>query len=158
MTPRPALPADLPAAARLWHRAWHEAHDPLVPAGIAMMRRPEDFATRLAGFGAALRVAGPEGAPVGLCVIRADELHQLFVAADARGSGVAAALLEDGESRLARNGIRQAWLDVVVGNQRAMRFYDKHGWRQTRRQGFDVETPTGIFPVEIQYMEKTLAG
>ena len=95
---------------------------------------------------------------MGLCVIRADELHQLFVAADARGSGVAAALLADGESRLARNGIRQAWLDVVVGNQRAMRFYDKHGWRQTRRQGFDVETPTGIFPVEIQYMEKTLAG
>lgn len=158
MTPRPALPADLPAAARLWHRAWHEAHDPLVPARFAMMRRPEDFATRLAGFGAALRVAGPEGAPVGLCVIRADELHQLFVAAEARGSGVAAALLADGEARLARNGIRRAWLDCVIGNDRALRFYAKHGWRQSRREAVDVDTPTGTFRAEIQYMEKTLAG
>ena len=50
-------------------------------------------------------MAGPPGAPTGFCIAKGDELYQLFVAAGSRGSGVAAALLADAETRLADSGV-----------------------------------------------------
>ena len=67
-------------------------------------------------------VAGPSGAPVGLCVLRDDELYQLYVAREARGSGVAQELVADAETRLAANGVSVAWLACAIGNERAGRF------------------------------------
>lgn len=52
-----------------------------------------------------VRVVGPPRRPNGLCIVRSDELYQLFVAAPSRGSGVAAALLADAEARLADSGV-----------------------------------------------------
>ena len=50
-----------------------------------------------------VRVAGPPGAPVGFYMLKDDELYQLYVAAQARGSGVATVLMADAETRLVRS-------------------------------------------------------
>jgi hypothetical protein len=49
-------------------------------------------------------VTGPPADPTGFCIIKGDELYQLFVAAHARGSGAAVALIDDGEMRLSKGG------------------------------------------------------
>src|SRR5437868_10778101 len=97
---RTAEVADIDALARVWHDAWRDAHAQLAPPELVRARTVENFRQRIADALEDFRVVGPVGAPVGLCVLKDDELNQLFVAASARGTGVAAALIDDGEARL----------------------------------------------------------
>jgi ribosomal protein S18 acetylase RimI-like enzyme len=103
-----------------------------------------------------VRVTGPRSAPLGFCVVKDDELYQLFVARSARGSGVAAALLSDGEELLAARGVHTAWLACAIGNDRAARFYEKSGWRRVGTMINDAETSNGTFPLEVWRYEKVL--
>lgn len=153
---RHAEAAELDALARLWHDAWQDAHAHLLPAALARYRTRESFRERLAAALADVRVNGVEGAPDGFCMIREDELYQLFVRARARGAGVAAALLADGERRLAVAGVRTAWLACAIGNARAARFYEKHGWRCSGVVSNPVETPDGPFLLDMWRYEKAL--
>ena len=73
-------------------------------------------------------VAEVDGRVVGFTMVDGDELEQLFVDPDLHGGGIAAPLLTAGEQRIAAAGHEVAWLAVVVGNARARRFYEKHGW------------------------------
>jgi ribosomal protein S18 acetylase RimI-like enzyme len=52
----------------------------------------------------------------------------VYVAASARGSGVAAQLLRHGEALVRQAGHRTAWLAVAAGNKRARAFYERQGW------------------------------
>lgn len=156
MMPRlPELP-DFEPLARLWHDGWREAHLQHVPAELTAKRTLESFRHRLHGFGHGLRVAGPVGAPLGFCAIRDDELDQLFVAPQARGSGLAAGLLADGEKRLAAQGITRAHLLCVIENHRAARFYARHGWTNMGVSVEAVQTEDGPFRFELLRFEKNL--
>lgn len=156
MEPRPALPADLDPLARLWHEGWREAHLAHVPAELTARRTLQSFRARLESFGDDLRTAGPEGAPLGFCAIRADELDQLFVAPEARGTGLAATLLADGEARLAARGVRRPHLLCVIRNTRAARFYERHGWKNMGISREAVATEDGPFAFDVLRFEKTL--
>lgn len=103
-----------------------------------------------------VRVVGPVAAPVGFCILKDDELYQLYVSADARGSGVAAALLADGEERLARTGTETAWLACAIGNDRAARFYEKSGWRRTGTVVYQAEAAGATIPLDVWRYEKRL--
>jgi GNAT superfamily N-acetyltransferase len=137
------MPADMAPLARLWHATWHEAHTGIVPPGLAELRPPESFALRLADTGDRLRVAGSVGAPMGMCIVHGNRIDQLYVAASARGTGLARALLDDGESRLRGWGIDHAELVCAAANLRAVRFYAKSGWRQSKLTATTVWTAEG---------------
>jgi len=107
---------------------------------------------------ASVRVAGAVGAPVGFCMLKGDELHQLYVSSPARGSGVAAALVADAEARLGESGVGTAWLACAIGNERAARFYEKCGWRRAATVVEYLEIPNGTFPLEVWRYEKTVLG
>jgi GNAT superfamily N-acetyltransferase len=151
---RPAEPAELDHLARLWHGAWSDAHEKLAAPEVTRARTLESFRERLAAILPDVRVAGPAGAALGLCIIKDDELYQLFVAPAARGSGVAAALIDDGEARLARRGVTTAWLSCAIGNNRAARFYEKRGWVRARTMTNCIDTADGVFEVELWRYEK----
>ncbi len=68
------------------------------------------------------------GSLLGFVMVVGDEVEQVFVGRDTRGSGLAAELLEEAERQVAAGGHATAWLAVVVGNARARRFYEKQGW------------------------------
>src|SRR4051812_45569639 len=92
---RPAAEAEIDHLARLWHEGWNDAHGKLAPDGLVRARTPESFRERLALARDDTRVIGPPGAPLGLCMIKEDELYQLYVARQARGTSAAAALIAD---------------------------------------------------------------
>jgi len=154
---RAALADEISAAAHLWHATWHEAHASIVPAALVRLRTVENFAERLSRFGDDLRVAGPEGAPIGLCAIRGAELDQLFVAKAARGTGLAGALLADGEGRLLARGVVQANLDCARGNQHAARFYERNGWQHEGPMLASLVTSAGPFKLEVLKFRKSLS-
>jgi len=157
MDVRGALASEVPHLARLWHKGWQDAHAKILPEELKRIRTLETFERRMRDGLADTRVIGPLGAPVGLCMMKGDELYQLYVAAEARGSGVAAALIADAEERLAGAGAPLIWLACAIGNDRAARFYEKSGWRNVGVRTIHHDLPDGsLFPLDIWRFEKTL--
>jgi GNAT superfamily N-acetyltransferase len=146
---RDAGPEEVGALAQLWFDGWQHAHADILPAELARLRTLESFRERLLAALASVRVAGAKGSPVGFAMVRGDELHQLYVSAPARGTGVAAPLLADALSRLRENGVETAWLACAIGNERAARFYEKSGWRRVGTMAIRLETQAGTFPLDV---------
>jgi ribosomal protein S18 acetylase RimI-like enzyme len=153
-----ADPAQIAHLAQLWHDAWQDAHADILPAELARIRTVDNFRERLEAVLPHVRVALVDGAPVGFCIVEGDELYQLFVAAQARGSGVAAALIDDAEASMAAAGIATAWLACAIGNQRAARFYEKRGWCRAGNMVSRLPIPGGVFELEVWRFEKRLSA
>jgi ribosomal protein S18 acetylase RimI-like enzyme len=156
MDVRAAETAEFGHLARLWHDGWQDAHAAILPAELARFRTLESFEERLRAAFAFVRVIGPAGEPVGFHLIKGEELYQLYVSAGSRGSGVAALLIADAEAHLAKKGVETAWLACAIGNERAARFYEKSGWRRAGTMINRLETPDGLFPLEVWRYEKPL--
>lgn len=158
MSVRASETGEIDHLARLWHEGWNDAHGKLAPAGLVKARTLELFRERLAAARDDTRVIGPPGAPLGLCMIKDDELYQLYVARQARGTGAASALIADGEVRLAARGFATVWLACAIGNDRAARFYEKCGWVMAREVMSRLETPAGVFELAIWRYEKMMGS
>jgi len=141
---------------RLWHAGWNDAHAGIVPPTLARLRTLEDFSTRMRKMYDIVRTIGPVGSPIGFHAIKGDELEQFYITARARGTGAAGLLLHDAESRLAAGGTRIAWLACAIGNERAARFYEKHGWRRIGTVTHHPDTPEGPFALDVWRYEKPL--
>ena len=153
---RPAAAADVGALSRLWYEVWVQSHRPLMPESFARFRTLESFRERLPKLLPGTAVAESSGRLLGFCTIRNDELYQLYIDRSAQGTGVAAGLLEEGEQRLAARGVSAAWLSCAIGNDRAIRFYEKHGWRQVGSMIYPADTPEGPVDIECWRFEKAL--
>lgn len=74
------------------------------------------------------------------------EISKLYVLPDSHGAGVSAALMTGAVKRAKELGAKCVWLGVNQMNQRAQRFYTKHGFSingtKTFRLGADIETIT----------------
>ncbi|HEV7365994.1 MAG TPA: GNAT family N-acetyltransferase [Gemmatimonadales bacterium] len=156
MDVRPAEERDIGHLARVWYDGWQDAHARILPAELARVRTLDSFRSRLEEALPTVRVVGPPGAPVGFCMLKGDELYQLYVSAQSRGSGVAAALVADAEERLAESGVTTAWLACAIGNERAARFYEKCGWRRIGVVVSELEIPSGILTLDVWRYEKSL--
>jgi GNAT superfamily N-acetyltransferase len=153
---RPADTSDIDALTAIWFDGWHDAHAALVPGALAQLRTRENFRERLLSGLGSVRVLGATGTPLGFVMLRGDELYQFYVAAVARGTGVAAALMADAEAQLLAQGVRIAWLACAVGNTRAARFYEKCGWRRSGTVILPSDTSERPFPLEVWRYEKDL--
>ena len=156
MNIRAARDAVLDRLARIWFDGWRDGHLAIVPAALARLRTLESFRERIAAAMPDTRVAESDGRIVGFVTFKSDEVYQFFVAAEARGTGVAADLLDDAEQYLRSRGVATAWLACAIGNDRAARFYEKRGWRRAATILYQAETSEGPFPIENWRYEKTL--
>ena len=157
MQVRDAEASEIARLARLLHAGWQDAHAAILPEQLKRIRTLESFEQRLTEGLARTRVVGPLGAAAGLCMMKGDELNQLYVAAEARGTGAAQALIADAERRLAAQGAPLIWLACAIGNNRAARFYEKCGWRNAGVVAIELETPNGVHSLDVWRYEKTLA-
>ena len=153
MEVREPLQSEVEPLAQLWLAGWRDAHYELFPE-LAKYRDIDNLRQRMADGLANVRVVGPIGNPLGFYMLKGDELYQMYVSADARGTGIAAALIADAEARLGASGIETAWLACAVGNNRAAKFYEKTGWTRVRTETSRLQTRDGEFPVEIWRYEK----
>jgi putative acetyltransferase len=133
---RPYAPADEDAAIELWRRTWQEAYPNI------------DFAARVDWWRqrwrselvpqATITVAVSDTGLVGFVTVdsRTGYLDQIVVAPEAWGGPLAASLIKEARR------ISPAQLDLLVNkdNARAIRFYEKHGFRYA---GEDVNPVSG---------------
>jgi ribosomal protein S18 acetylase RimI-like enzyme len=153
---RNAEEEEIEQLAKLWYDGWQDAHARILPAELARHRTLESFKQRLQLALPNVRVAGAVGQPLGLSIIKDDELYQFYISANERGSGLAAELLADAEARLIANGVETAWLACAIGNERAARFYEKNGWRRVGNMTNHLDTPDGLFLLDVWRYEKEL--
>lgn len=124
---RPAAPGDAREIVDVWFTGWREAHLGHVPDALLAHRSEQTFRARIPAIVGTTTVATVDRRVIGLVVTADDEIEQLYVDSEHRGTGIAAALLQHGESVIAREH-RRAFLAVVDGNARARHFYERHGW------------------------------
>ena len=127
-----------------------------MPPTLAELRTTQSFLERTLENvgGTAMAIEGKT--VLGFCMVKEDELYQMYVSRGARGSGVAQALIRDAENRMRADGHASAWLACAVGNERAGRFYEKSGWVNSGRAVVELDTPSGPFPLEVWRFEKEL--
>ena len=127
-TIRAARPDDAERVAEIWSSGWQDGHRGLVPPALAEARTEESFRRRAAERVDDTTVATVDGSVVGFVMVVDDEVEQVYVAREARGTGVARALMAEAERQVRANGHQAAWLAVVPGNARARAFYARAGW------------------------------
>ncbi len=151
---RPATDADAPAIATIWHLGWRDGHLGNVPDELLAARTTESFAKRAAERTGDTTVAEVDGAVAGFVMVVDDEVEQVYVAAEHRGSGIAGALLAEAERQVRAAGHARAWLAVVAGNARARRFYERSGW--TDDGAFEYLAAGGIAVPSHRYVKAVI--
>jgi GNAT superfamily N-acetyltransferase len=144
---RSATPDDAPVIARIWHDGWRDGHLGHVADELVTVRTRESFDQRAAARVADTVVATVDGAVAGFIMVVGDEVEQVYVAGEQRGTGLAAVLLNEAERLVAANGHRRAWLAVAPGNARARRFYERSGWTDEGAFDYPAATAGGPMPV-----------
>jgi GNAT superfamily N-acetyltransferase len=125
---RAAESGDASAVAEIWRVGWRDGHLGNVANALVVARTDESFDRRAAQRVGETSVAVIDERVAGFIMVAGDEVEQVYVAADARGSGVADVLMAEAERQVRAGGHRVAWLAVVAGNARARRFYERRGW------------------------------
>jgi ribosomal protein S18 acetylase RimI-like enzyme len=142
MLVRTAQPADVVAVAGVHVRSWQVGYRGLVPDEYLDGLQPQERAPRYA-FGELAPgqpetiVATERGTVCGFATTgpcrdhdrpARGELLALYVDPDWWARGFGRALIREARARLVRQGFEEASLWVLVGNERAERFYRADGW------------------------------
>lgn len=154
---RRATPDDLDAIVRIWHSGWRDAHRRRVPPVLYRFRTLESYPPRVRERLRSTWVAVIGGAVVGFVVVIDNEVEQLYVSDDGRGSGTGAALLGQGERVIAEGGHDRAWLAVATGNTEAQGFYERVGWQDTGGIDYQAEAGNSTTSVSCRRYEKWVA-
>ena len=144
-------------------RSWQIGYRGLISDEYLDALRPEDRANRYTfgssdPHGLATTVAVDAGVICGFATTgpargadgrRGGELHGLYVDPPSWGLGVGRVLIANAREHLRGQGFAEACLWVLVGNDRAERFYQADGWVSdgTRR----VATVHGVVVDEVRY-------
>ncbi len=147
--------ADAPAVAALFHRSFTATFGHLYPpedlAAFLATCPEERFAAELAdpGFATLLgedaagrllgySTIGPQALGLPATARRRIVLRQLYLEEEAKGSGLAQALLSWALDEASARGFDEILLTVWIGNQRARRLYEAFGFREIGRYPFHV--------------------
>ena len=122
MIVRRARRADIPALAAVAERSYRMAFKTILASDALQTRTSAFFQLRFEAAWDRMWVAGPNGEPVGFCLMTDGHIDMLFVDPESAGRGVGAALLRQVEGLGARS------LECFRDNQLARRFYEIHGW------------------------------
>jgi GNAT superfamily N-acetyltransferase len=144
---RAATPADTVAVAEIWRSGWHDGHSGKVPDELVAVRTDESFDQRAAERVDDTTVAVVDEEVAGFVMVVGDEVEQVYVSRDHRGSGIAAILLAAAEQLVAAGGHGQAWLAVATGNASARRFYERSGWTDEGDFSYPATGPDG--PIDV---------
>jgi putative acetyltransferase len=147
---------EIESVAALWHDTWHGSHDNIAPSALCEFRTLDYFRHRIDNERETVRVSGGPGKPIGLCIVSGANLDMLFVAPLERGKGVGERLLADAETRMHKNGVKEGYLYVALDNDRAVQFYERHGWTDAGKVDKGFEVTGGTITNTVRKMIKNL--
>lgn len=143
MGTRRATPEDAPAIAEVHTRAWQVGYRGQLPDSFldgldtGLERRLEGWTRATVDPDLDVFVAEVDGLVVGFSSSSASrdpdfaddgELQAIYVLGASWGKGFGSALLEASVTALTARGYPSALLWVLAGNDRSIRFYERHGW------------------------------
>ncbi|MCO1659532.1 GNAT family N-acetyltransferase [Pseudonocardia humida] len=152
---RDATPADAHAIAVLLVRSWRVAYRGLLPdhvlAGLSVADRERFWSAALttsaprtgavvatiAGAVVGFAATGPPLVPVDRADPALGDLYALYLDPDVWRRGIGTGLHAAALDRLRSSGFTRAGLWVLDTNERALRFYHRHGWTDTGRSQLD---------------------
>lgn len=164
VTIRAAHAADVEAARVLTDRSWLETYTPLLGEALTSeiireRHAPAVFRDQASAAGldpnpsTLFLVAEKDGAIVGHCHAFAKQgcyVDRLHVAPGMKGQGIGRAMLDHVETRQP-SGTR-IWLEVLRGNDAAIAFYRRVGFRQSG----ETDACGGLGGIPAEIFEKTL--
>lgn len=153
---RPVEQDEVDALAALWCQGWRIGHETIVPKDLLAFRTQTHFRDRISESMSDCFVIGPRGRIDGFVRLKEAELDQVYVDPSQIGQGTAARLMKAAEDLLRDRGFKDVFLIASVGNDRAIRFYEKMGWRNAGQRREGVETSDGPFLMDVIRFEKTL--
>lgn len=156
VTIRQADVDDVDTVAAIWRDGWRDAHLGRVPAELERERLSGSWHDEVLGRVACTWVGEAAGRIVGFVTVVDDELEDIYVTAEARGTGIATALLRHAEQVVADAGHPSVWLAVVAGNDRARRFYERHGWHDEGPFDHVARTTSGPIVVPAHRYRRAL--
>jgi GNAT superfamily N-acetyltransferase len=147
------------AVAAIWYAGWLDAHTDNVPIALVEVRSRESFSTRARARISDTLIARDGAEVIGFAMTCRDELEQLYIARDRRGSGTAELLIAAAERSIADAGHDRAWLAVVSQNVRARRFYERVGWADGGDFTYEASTDSGSVEVPCRkYMKHVVSA
>ncbi|MEV6410004.1 GNAT family N-acetyltransferase [Kribbella sp. NPDC051718] len=155
VTLRAARAGDADAIASIWYSGWGDGHLGNVPDELVAIRTKESFWERVPARIPDTTVALAEAEVAGFVMVVGDEVEQVYVSGEHRGSGIAGTLIAEAERQVMANGYDEAWLAVATGNARARRFYERSGWIDAGAFDYPATTDDGHIPVAChRYVKK----
>lgn len=148
---------DLQAVARVWAEGWRDAHEQWVSPELMVLRTEASFRPRARARIQSTLVAVDGLSVLGFVIVVHDEVEQMYVDRESRGSGVAAQLLAAAERVVAARGFEQTWLAVIPENIRARRFYERRGWVDQGAFSYEAEGDSGPIHVLCRRYVKALS-
>ena len=133
---RKAMRADTAAVLAVLRGAFAPYESDYTPEGYEdTVLTPQTFIERFKTMSILVAVEGNEIIGTIACAANGEEgrLRGMAVAAEHLGKGIAADLLQAAESELRAKHCKRVTLDTTEPLQRAMRFYEKHGYRRSGR-------------------------
>ncbi|WP_328328684.1 GNAT family N-acetyltransferase [Kribbella sp. NBC_00382] len=156
VTLRAATAGDADAIASIWYSGWGDGHLGNVPDELVAIRTKESFWERVPARIPDTTVALAGDQVAGFVMVVGDEVEQVYVSGEHRGSGIAGTLIAEAERQVKANGHDEAWLAVATGNARARRFYERSGWADAGAFDYPATTDDGPIPVPCHRYVKTV--
>lgn len=133
---------NFPQAAAVYEASWRESHQEICSTEFL---RKRDCAGYLRGRMAGLYlVSDPD--PVGVFCLLDDKLSDLYIHPEHQGRRYGRGCVEFAQARSST-----LWLTVLSNNKKAIRLYEKMGFRFT---GQDIPLRDGLWEREMRYSEK----
>lgn len=153
ITYRPGTPADAALMSRIGKQSFADTFGHLYApedlAAFLLKHSEENWLAELNDPDIALRIAEEDGEPAGFAKVSSPtlpyetdlptaELRMLYMLKPWIGAGIAPALMDWALAEGRRRGAAQMILSVYVDNDRARRFYERHGFEEVGRYVFMV--------------------
>lgn len=145
---RSASDAEIPVLRALAEKIWRESYAAMLTPGqidymLAWMYAPETIASEMRE-GVIWETASLGGEMIGFhsstfeAETRRVKLNKLYVLPEQQGFGFGQQLLERVHTLAAQRGASHVWLQVNKNNARAIRAYERAGYRVERSAVFDI--------------------
>jgi diamine N-acetyltransferase len=138
----------IPVIREMTERIWYPTYEPIIGAEqikymLGRFYAPEVLAEQIGSGSQEYYMCTADGAPVGFAAVSDEggdrcKLNKLYVLPGTQGQGTGRMLLDRVRARAIELGANCLYLNVNRHNEKAIRFYEKYGFRRAGVEDIDI--------------------